>query len=55
MRKKVALAVTALALALPASAFAVPDFGPGNSQASPNDSNAHCHNPAQTADLPQCK
>ena len=32
-----------------------PDFGPGNSQAGPNDGNSKCHPPGQTVEEPGCK
>lgn len=47
MRTKVlALTLTVGALALPASALADPDFGPGNSSKGPHDGGAKCHAPA---------
>jgi hypothetical protein len=47
MRNKVlALTLTVGALAIPASAFADPDFGPGNSSKGPHDGGAKCHAPA---------
>ena len=46
MRNKVlALTLTVGALAIPATAFADPDFGPGNSSKGPNDGGAKCHAP----------
>ncbi len=44
-RKLLALTLTAGALAIPASAFADPDFGPGNSSKGPNDGGSKCHAP----------
>lgn len=47
MRRKVlALGLTVGALTIPASAFADPDFGPGNSSKGPNDGGAKCHEPS---------
>jgi hypothetical protein len=37
------------------SAFADPDFGPGNSSKGPNDGGAKCHPPGQTEGDPGCK
>jgi len=37
------------------TAFADPDFGPGNSQKGPNDGGAKCHPPGQTVNEPGCK
>ena len=37
------------------TAFADPDFGPGNSNKGPQDPGALCHPPGQTADFPACK
>ena len=58
MRRKL-IAITlasAFALALPAAtAFADPDFGPGNSSKGPKDPGAKCHPPGQTVDEPGCK
>ena len=58
MRRKLMaiLLAGAFALALPAStAFADPDFGPGNSSKGPNDPGVKCHPPGQTATTPGCK
>ena len=54
-RKVVALAFCVGALAMPTSAFADPDFGPGNSKKGPHAPGAICHPPGQTADFPACK
>ena len=54
-RKLVALTLAVAALSIPASAFAVPDFGPGKSQKGPQDPGALCHPPGKTADFPACK
>jgi hypothetical protein len=37
------------------TAFADPDFGPGNSDKRPHDPGAICHPPGQTSDFPACK
>jgi len=37
------------------TAFADPDFGPGNSSKGPNDGGAKCHPPGQTVEEPGCK
>lgn len=50
-----AAAATVGVLAVPAAAFADPDFGPGNSNKGPHDPGARCHPPGQTADRPECK
>jgi hypothetical protein len=55
MRRIVSLALAVGALAIPASAFADPDFGPGNSSKGPNDPGAKCHPPGQTVNEPGCK
>jgi hypothetical protein len=55
MRRKIALAVGALMLALPGTALADPDFGPGNSSKGPQDPGAKCHPPGQTVEEPGCK
>ncbi|HMJ36165.1 MAG TPA: hypothetical protein VK501_19840 [Baekduia sp.] len=55
MRRIMALALTVGALGIPASAFADPDFGPGNSSKGPNDAGAKCHPPGQTTNTPGCK
>ena len=59
MRKAIAILLSAGALAIPASAFADPSFGPGagNGQGNnrPHDNGAKCHPPGQTADRPECK
>jgi hypothetical protein len=55
MRRIVGLALAIGALAIPATAFADPDFGPGNSSKGPNDGGAKCHPPGQTVNEPGCK
>jgi hypothetical protein len=55
MRKAIAVALAAGTLAIPATAFADPDFGPGNSSKGPQDAGARCHPPGQTSDRPECK
>jgi hypothetical protein len=55
MKKIGALIAATAALAIPATAFADPDFGPGNSSKGPHDPGALCHPPGQTADFPACK
>jgi hypothetical protein len=53
-----ALALTAGALTIPASsAFADPDFGPGNSSKGPNGGGAKCHAPGPGSNdpVPGCK
>jgi hypothetical protein len=55
MRRIVSLALAVGALAIPASAFADPDFGPGNSSKGPNAGGAKCHPPGQTVTEPGCK
>jgi hypothetical protein len=37
------------------TAFADPDFGPGNSSKGPQDSGARCHPPGQTDGRSECK
>ena len=37
------------------TAFADPDFGPGNSNKGPHDAGAICHPPGQTSEFPACK
>jgi hypothetical protein len=54
-RKFFALMLAIGALAIPASAVADPDFGPGNSSKGPNDGGAKCHPPGQTVNTPGCK
>jgi hypothetical protein len=54
-RKVLALGLTVGALTIPSSAFAAPDFGPGNSSKGPNDGGAKCHPPGQTVNEPGCK
>lgn len=54
-RRLVALTFCVGALAMPATALADPDFGPGNSSKGPHDPGALCHPPGQTADFPACK
>jgi hypothetical protein len=54
------LSVAALSLSA-APAFAVPDFGPGNSSKGPNDGGAKCHapghgtGPGANEPVPGCK
>jgi hypothetical protein len=55
MRRIVSLALALGALAIPATAIADPDFGPGNSSKGPNDGGAKCHPPGQTVNEPGCK
>jgi hypothetical protein len=55
MRRIIALVLAVGALAIPASAFADPDFGPGGSSKGPQDSGARCHPPGPTADRPECQ
>ena len=55
MRRTIALAFAVLGLAIPSTAFADPDFGPGNSSKGPHDPGARCHPPGQTQDRPECK
>jgi hypothetical protein len=55
MRRIVGLALAIGALAIPATAFADPDFGPGNSSKGPNDGGAKCHPPGQTVTEPGCE
>ena len=55
MKRIVAIALAAGSLAIPATAVAVPDFGPGQSQKGPQDAGARCHPPGQTADRAECK
>jgi hypothetical protein len=56
-----ALALTVGALAIPATAAANPDFGPGNSSKGPNDPGAKCHapghgtGPGSNEPVPGCK
>jgi hypothetical protein len=59
--KMMALALTIGALAIPATAVANPDFGPGNSSKGPNDGGAKCHapghgtGPGSNEPVPGCK
>lgn len=55
--KRLVAGVAALALFVggAGSAFAAPDFGPGNSQKGPNDGGAKCHPPGTTKFEPGCK
>jgi len=55
--RKLLAGLTTLAFAVGASgsAFAAPDFGPGNSSKGPNDPGAKCHPPGQTTDRAECK
>jgi len=60
MRRIVALAFAATALALPGSALAVPLFGPGAGQGKGNNAlhenpGTKCHPPGQTDDRSECK
>lgn len=61
MRRKIGAAVSALALSavmiggVAGTAFADPDFGPGNSTKGPNDGGAKCHPPGKTVEEPGCK
>lgn len=55
MRKTMAALCAVGALAIPATAFGAPDFGPGNSSKGPNDGGAKCHPPGQTYADPGCK
>jgi hypothetical protein len=55
MRRKTAFLFALAALAIPSTAFADPDFGPGNSSKGPNDPGAKCHPPGQTVEEPGCK
>ena len=45
-RKAMALALSMGALAIPTTAVAAPDFGPGNSSKGPHDGGSKCHAPA---------
>jgi hypothetical protein len=54
-RRIVAIACCVGALAIPATALAGTDFGPGGSSKGPHDPGALCHPPGQTADFPACK
>ena len=56
-KRRLVVGLTTLAFTVGAagSAFAAPDFGPGNSQKGPQDAGARCHPPGQTADRPECK
>jgi hypothetical protein len=60
-RKFLALALTVGALAIPASAAALPDFGPGNSSKGPHDGGSKCHapghgtGPGANEAIPGCK
>jgi hypothetical protein len=56
MRRKLTAITLATFFALgTGTAFADPDFGPGNSSKGPNDPGAKCHPPGQTTDTPGCK
>jgi hypothetical protein len=56
MRKLIAIGIAVVAsLASAATAFAAPDFGPGNSSKGPHDPGALCHPPGQTVEFPACK
>lgn len=56
-KRKVVLGLTTLAFTVGASgsAWAAPDFGPGNSSKGPHDPGAKCHPPGQTVTTPGCK
>lgn len=56
-KRKLLVGLTTLAFSVGATgtAFADPDFGPGNSKKGPNDPGAKCHPPGQTVDEPGCK
>jgi hypothetical protein len=47
MRRIVSLALAVGALAIPGTAFADPDFGPGNSSKGPNDGGPSAVRPAR--------
>jgi hypothetical protein len=53
MRRKTAFVIAAALFALPGTALADPDFGPGNSQKGPQD--GKCHPPGQVLPSPECK
>ncbi len=55
MRKLLVILTATAGLLIPSSAFADPDFGPGNSSKGPNDPAAKCHPPGQTVTEPGCK
>lgn len=63
MRHKylIAAALVAAVVAIPATASADPDFGPGNSSKGPNDGGAKCHEaghgtgPGANDPVPGCK
>lgn len=61
MRRKIGAVLGAIALSAvmvggtAGTAFADPDFGPGNSSKGPNDGGAKCHPPGKTVDEPGCK
>lgn len=61
LRKAFALALSVGALAIPTSAVADPDFGPGNSSKGPHDGGAKCHapghgtGPGSNDPVPGCK
>jgi hypothetical protein len=45
VKRKIAALATVLTLAGSSVAYAVPDFGPGNSVKGPNDGGSKCHAP----------
>jgi len=55
MRRIIALTFAIATLAVPSTALADPDFGPGNSSKGPHDGGAKCHPPGQTVTEPGCK
>jgi hypothetical protein len=55
VRKLFSILAVAGLLAVPSTALADPDFGPGNSSKGPNDAGAKCHPPGQTVEEPGCK
>ena len=59
MRRKTAFLFALAALAIPGSAFADPDFGPGNSSKGPDDGKCHVAGhgtgPGANEPVPGCK